>query len=233
MFSADLCLLVAANNYSLCYNKKEAATLKPLIMKKKFYPWKIEPFSKKADEKKSMNALKAGDYIKLFHQEREAFLNVRYRDYRKIKPKDGEDISGLTLPERLFDRFLPETLANEDKYNVHVRLSDCIKKSKENVSCTNIFKVELLEQIDGSKIVWGQPVRIKHMLSNTYVAVKHNQHKDKFEVVLTDTHLGTDNLFMFYPMASAQIKSYATVSSHARIRHVNTKLFLGVEDNKL
>ena len=93
----------------LCYNKKDISEKKPLVMKNSGYAWKIEPFNKKTEAKsvqQDKTAIKAGDYLKLFHREKEGFLNVRYKDYQHLY---NDDKGTLSVPDMFFDRFLPET----------------------------------------------------------------------------------------------------------------------------
>jgi len=119
-------------------------------------------------------------------------------------------------------------------YNVHLKLSQIIKKSKVSSSVRNIFKIELPKQNDGGVIKWVRQIRFKHMPSGLYlgaqqVEVEGGDLTYKF-TLLSDYH-DENTLFQLQPMAADNIKDYAMFNSLARVRHHKSGLYLGAKDN--
>jgi hypothetical protein len=174
--------------------------------------------------------MKAGDLCRLFHREREGFMNIRYNDLNLRVNSDQNNLA----TDKLFDEFLlqPDPM---DIFYIHLKLSDVIKKSKVTHSGQNIFKLELEKQNDGGVIKWSRAVRFKHMSSALYlgarlVADPYNEGEFDLKLCLIENYKDPFTLFHLQPMASDTVKSYVTFNSHTRLRHLETGKFIGVRE---
>jgi len=106
VFQNDLAIFQAASTgFSLNFNKKDPS--KKLVTKSHGLGWKIQPFSVGfKSEHVDKLAIKAGDYCRLFHREKEGFINVRYND-TELRVQSGQE--GGLATDHLFDKFLRDT----------------------------------------------------------------------------------------------------------------------------
>lgn len=101
--------------------------------------WKIRAFSRSEEaqpEQQDYNAIRAGDFCRLFHREVEGFVRANFNDFKFRKNATSDRPAILEI----FDNFLPNH-APEQIFSVHIALSSMLQKSKQNHSTLNIFQV--------------------------------------------------------------------------------------------
>ena len=205
------------------FNHKKS--IKQLDTRRDQQGWKISAFSMGVTKgTKDKLAINAGNYLRLFHREQEGFLSTRYNDtfLRIDSNKDN------LLVDNLFDKFLKETNL-EQRFYLNLHLSDIIKKSKETHSSTNIFKIELERQNDGSLIKTSKAIRLKNVINHGYLGVKKiHEESDQLSLTYIKDYDDANTLFNLIPMATDNMVNYARFGQQFRIRHKQTGLFVGV-----
>lgn len=105
----------------------------------------------------SQNALKGGDFIRLFHQEHEAFIEVaRHADNQPSHTRTASGAADFISSETtLCLRLLPEGVEPETTH-----------------SASSLWQIELQDTRSGGRPVnWSEPLRLKNMISDGYLDV--------------------------------------------------------------
>ena len=204
-----------------------------LILKHKPQGWKLKAFSSSSSsndlidqapeptesESEIEEAMRAGDYCRLFHREIEGFIGARINDLN-IKLRATKDKKAVDC---VFEEFLGDREEGEkaqERYYVHLRRSGAIKKSKTPRGSLTIFQFEHEIQDDGGILLWNSPIRLRHIASGFYLALGESL------VLLPPDSLDASSLFIFIPLASENSVPYITYKSYARIQALSSKLYL-------
>eukprot|EP00729_Bicosta_minor_P017404 gene17404-21628_t len=105
----------------------------------------------------SQNVLKGGDFIRLFHQEHEALLEVARHASNHASHASTETtiVDFISSETTLCLRLLPEGVEPETAH-----------------SASSLWQVELQDSRSGGRPVkWSEPVRLKNMISDGYLDV--------------------------------------------------------------
>jgi hypothetical protein len=123
--------------------------------------WKISPFSlnlKESEADLNPLAIKAGNYLRLFHREIEGFIEERYDD---LNYRFNEDSQSSPI-DSLFAIF--EEMKNDKSslHHIYFKKSSILKKSKSSHSSHSIFQIQHERPDQGGLITWNKPVRFVH-----------------------------------------------------------------------
>ncbi|CAD5117150.1 DgyrCDS5955 [Dimorphilus gyrociliatus] len=140
---------------------------------------------------------------------------------------DGALIGGSIIQFRhkyLQANLIAEGIFGEPQFeDVHLRVRECdMFDSKSLYQSTRCFSYWQIEQatsvLHGDLLVWGQPIRIRHMSSRLYLCISNNV------VVLTDNGTDPSTVFSLHPV----VKQSGIVQdwSDARIQHMATNLWI-------
>jgi len=144
--------------------------------------WSVSHFA--SFQPKSENFIKAGDVIRIFHQEKEGFLKAN------ITP--------------LFDNM---------QHEVFVKCKGKKGNVMESKSSNTLFQVELRNNL-GGMIGWRSEIRLKHLGTGKYLCVNPKTKTDAKVNLLLTTDLKTfdqETLFIFNPVDPGnQFISYGT-----------------------
>lgn len=122
------------------------------------YQIRLRLFANYAHSKSdSQNVLKGGDFIRLFHQEHEALLEVARHASNHASHASTETtiVDFISSETTLCLRLLPEGVEPETAH-----------------SASSLWQVELQDSRSGGRPVkWSEPVRLKNMISDGYLDV--------------------------------------------------------------
>ncbi len=174
------------------------------------------------------NILKAGSYIRLYHKEKQGYVNA-------FKDLTGQDLlyhEQVQLADYSFDPLNPQ----------------------ETTSATTFWQVEHKFPFQGTPISWNQPVRLRHAALNAYLHIeqvsssfsgsrdnlkpgnvsesnKSTVFGDYFVTLRSNPGNSSNCLFMFVPVTAST--SNVTIGTHVRIQHVGSGCWLSTITSRL
>lgn len=216
----EVCISSQPHGWTICHFESPLKTLiqKPLPAPSNTKSVASAPSSDASGDK---NILKAGSYIRLYHKEKQGYVNA-------FKDLTGQDLlyhEQVQLAEYSFDALNPQ----------------------ETTSATTFWQVEHKFPFQGTQIPWNQPVRLRHAALNAYLHVeqvsnpfmgsrdnlkpsnfaevnKPSVFGDYFVTLRSNPGNTSNCLFMFVPVTAST--SNVTIGTHVRIQHVGSGCWL-------
>ena len=124
-----------------------------------FTTFAISLYSRTRPEERKQNLLQTLDPVRLFHSQAEAFIHASSDPMKGQQSQDGaaEIESVKHVP------YLKSLLGSGD--------SDPDPRDARNQSAKGIWAFEGIQRFKGGGILWGAPVKLKHVPSHKYLAV--------------------------------------------------------------
>jgi hypothetical protein len=195
------------------------------------YPWRFRRFM--AYDASLEACVKAGDLVRLFHMEEEAFVvghvvddDLRNKDSFKITQEKNEKLEAIY--SRTFVD-VDKTLKDPKRMFVGLRESASKRKARSKHSIKSIWEVHNEQDSFGGPITFGQHVRLRHFSTGAFLAIRRDFNGVSCAMaipVIESIKDSEDTLFSFEYVSSNETLSadalYCTVNSLSRIKHVAT-----------
>ena len=214
--------------------KKEAATANVASLTSRVaHGWVIARFASRqgAADDAVAGELRGGEYVRLFHREREGYLNATL------------DTAALRENENPLDPIL--NLESEGRaFAVRVKPSNMMRRATYSQSATNIWQCQPVSQLPnraaravhfGDILTWASNCRFRHVSSGRYLAVLKDE-KTGAHFVSTVADVPLNNLvleqttFSLDSVVDDDTGTPIPLNSFGRLRHNKTELYLVLTD---